>query len=163
MVSSDWQPRPKRPYTAVDAPGPGNLVSVTHGAWSARLVAETEEELRPALQAIVDAAGWIQAVDVLALEGYLHDWARLVRLQRWLQENGDRYTSGKRAGELRDRDLREVASLQRRCLDHRRALLLDPASRARARVDRRALDLAAEWMKLDDDDSGETDEEVDGE
>jgi hypothetical protein len=137
---------------------PGNKAAVKSGAWSADLIAETAEELRPRLQQIIDQAPWITAVDVDGLEDYLRDRARLERLERWLATNGDRYSTGKRAGELRVQDMQLLNTLRRRCMDHRARLLLDPASRARARVDRRMLDLAALWAQLEDDEEG--DEEV---
>lgn len=134
-------------YTRTHPPyEPGNLEAAKHGAWSNRLVAETVEELRPDLQRIVDQASWIMPLDAHALEDYLLDRARLTRLERWLGEHGDRYPAGhKRAGELRDRDLREVASLRRRCMDHRSCLGLNPAARARMDLERQQWDLAALW------------------
>jgi hypothetical protein len=90
-------------------------------------------------------------MDVDALEDYLWDRARLQRLEEWLAANGDRYPEGHdRAGELRDRDLREVASLRRRCMDHRARLGLDPASRARMNLDQvLAADVAMLMAELD--------------
>lgn len=110
---------------------PGNLAGVRSGAWSPRLIAETVEELRPDLQSIVDAAPWIAALDRHALEDYLLDRARLARLESWLAEKGERDDKGN----LRERDLREVSTLRRRCMDHRARLGLDPLSRVRLERD----------------------------
>lgn len=128
----------------------GNAAAVKSGAWSPALIEQTMTELRPDLAAIIEDAPWILPIDRHGLEDYLHDRARLARLERWLAENGDRYPEGhKRAGELRSRDLAEIGSLRRRCMDARRALGLDPASRARMRFGSRALDLAHELAVLD--------------
>lgn len=116
----------------------GNLAGARSGAWSPRLVSETMEQLRPELQRIIDMAPWCRPIDEWALTDYLRDVARLERLEVWLEANGDRYPEGhKSAGELRDRDLREVASLRRRCMDHRSRLGLDPVSRSRLSVERK--------------------------
>lgn len=109
----------------------GNLAGVRSGAWSPRLVAETVEELRPDLQAIIDEAPWITALDRHAVEDYLLDRARLERLEQWLAEKGDRDADD----QLRDRDIRELSTLRRRCMDHRARLGLDPVSRLRLERD----------------------------
>lgn len=128
----------------------GNTVSAKHGAWSPRLVNETMAELKPELQAIIDGAPWIETIDQHGLLDYLRDMARLERLERWLADNGDRYPEDhKQAGELRDRDLREVASLRRRCMDHRTRLGLDPLSRSRLglNVGKPSIDVARLWAQ----------------
>lgn len=121
----------------------GNKVAVKSGAWSPELVAETMEELRPALVQILERAWWITPLDRDAAEDYLRDRARLLRLERWLAENGDR----KDDGELRERDLREVSALRRRCMDHRNALGLTPLARVRLGLDQSpgSADLALLW------------------
>lgn len=127
---------PARGYRWPDAQ-PGNLLGVKSGAWSPRLVSQTMEELRPQLQAIIDLAPWCRPVDELALTDMLRDMARAERLEVWLAEHGDRYPEGhERAGELRDRDLRELGALRNRLLAHRSRLGLDPASRARMDLSR---------------------------
>ena len=135
----------------------GNLAPVKSGAWSARLVAETVDELRPELQERIDASPWITALDADELDEYLRDRARLIRLERWLAEHGDRYPEGHdRAGELRDRDLREVAALRRRLMDARASLGWTPLARVRMALDRTlSLDVAALMARLAADDDGD--------
>lgn len=133
----------------------GNRLSVRSGAWSPRLVTDTMSELAGEFQATIDAAPWIRSIDERGMLDYLRDAARLERLERWLHEHGDRYPDDddKNPGELRDRDLREVASLRRRCMEHRARLGLDPASRARMNLDRSLhADLAAVWAADEDGD-----------
>jgi hypothetical protein len=145
--TSLWRDDPTRstrpPFTE------GNTVSVRSGAWSERLVAETVEELRPAMQDIIDQAPWLQAIDAWAIDDYVKDRARLLRLERWLDTYSDRYPEGHdRVDELRDRDLREVGSLRRRCMDHRARLGLDPAARSRMALSTRVFDVALAMAAL---------------
>lgn len=143
------QPKPgARGYKWPDAE-PGNTLAVKHGGWSERLIAETIEELRPAMQRIIDQCAWLQPIDEWAISDYLYDRARLLRIRRWVEEQDDA------EGPLHEGADREVNRLMRRCLDHRARLGLDPASRSRLALERAlAPDVAAAIAGLD--------EEVDG-
>lgn len=135
---------PARGYTKTHPPfEPGNKVAAKSGAWSEELVAETMEELRPALVQIIERCWWITPVDRDAAEDYLRDRARLLRFERWLDEVGERDDKG----EPRERWLREISALRRRCMDHRAALGLTPQARARLGIDQAhgSADLALLW------------------
>jgi hypothetical protein len=159
LPAHPWRDDPSRVTRTHPPYEEGNTMAVRSGAWSPRLITETMEELRPELQRLVDLAPWVRPLDEHALIDYLRDLARLERLERWLADHGDRYPDGhKRAGELRDRDLREVASLRRRCMDHRARLGFEPAARARLDLDRaQAVDLARAWAGEGDDEGGDGD------
>lgn len=142
---------PARGYKWADAE-PGNTLAAKSGAWSPRLVGAAMNELRPQLEAVIAEAPWCKPVDELALVDFLRDMARAEQLERWLAENGDRYPEGhKRAGELRDYDLRHLGALRNRLLTHRARLGLDPASRARAGFERQSgPDLASIWAESEE-------------
>jgi len=106
---------------------PGNTVAVRHGAFSPRLVSADTAQLLEDLR--VDGADWIDQVDAVALEAWMHAEAVCRRLRAWLAEHG--HLDGK--GEPR-RASGQLLAWERRASSERVQLGVSPL--ARSRIDR---------------------------
>jgi hypothetical protein len=140
--------RPGHPARAPDFQK-DNEFAVTHGAYSARKLAEVAEALRPSLAGPLEGCPWVQDVDGAEVDDWLQREALLRmltgELARRMQENDGRIVEG-------DRWLLErVGAAQNRAQASRDRLLMNPLYRFRAGRDVAAseVDLARLWARED--------------
>ena len=102
----------------------GNLLAVSHGAQSPRLVRQDAAELLAEVQA--EEPSWLGQVDRAALDAWLYAEATCRRLREWLGDHGHIEEDGKprAASQL-------LLQWERRAADQRSRLGFDPLSRAR--------------------------------